>query len=84
MGHDSKICMNILSYRCNCYTALVQCFGGNQWYSFRTRWNGYNSVILSYELHFVHQRTKRVVTGALKQEKCSFIILCSRIMSEMF
>ena len=27
MGRDSKICMNILSCRCNCYTGLIQCFG---------------------------------------------------------
>jgi len=27
MGCDSTICMNILSYRCNCYTGLIQCFG---------------------------------------------------------
>jgi hypothetical protein len=68
MERDSKICMKILSYRRNCYSALIQCFGGNQWYSFGTRWNGYSTMILSYEFHFVYQRTKLVVTVELKQE----------------
>jgi len=44
MERDSKICMNIWSYRCNCYATLILCFWGNQCCSFRTRWNGYSII----------------------------------------